>query len=60
MVHAQSDVGEEDADDTAADDIESVVSVVEPSRGGDEEGYRGGEEREDHHQDGRRCTAGAN
>lgn len=59
MVHAESDVGEEDSDDTAANDIKSVVSIVKPPRRGDEEGYSSGEECEYHHQDRRGCTARA-
>lgn len=32
MVHAESDIGEEDSDESAGDDIKSVVPVVEPPR----------------------------
>lgn len=60
MVHAHSDIGEEDSDQSAADDIESMVTVVEPPRRGDEESYSGGEEGEDHQEHGRCCAACAN
>lgn len=60
VVHAHSNVGEEDSDDSAADDIESVMPEVEPPRRCDEEGYCGWEESQDHQQHGRCCAARAN
>lgn len=48
MVHAHCDVREEDSNEATANNIESVMAIVEPPGGGDKEGYRSGQESENH------------
>jgi hypothetical protein len=51
VVHAEANVCKEDANSRAKQDIESVVPVVHPPRGGDEASRGCRHEREDHQQD---------